>query len=266
MNRLIILIVVSASIAAVVTADLEGSTGEPPHRLAFHPKPLPFDRAAASESVRPISEVIEEAENKLPPLDPKIAESRWAEIDSWMKCAVSSSCSLGKEGEPREKHFALRDKILSAGEYFLAHSATSAQDVQRSYEAAGRLLSFPEEQVQLLAMRWILQLPRNPATVSLFRNELTDMVDPELAQWTLVELRRHMNTEQEPEALDLVEKFLFEGGIFASREVARSAAILLHEGNRERFNRWIASLPPASAKVRLLKEGIEALPKAKAGV
>ena len=94
---------------------------------------------------------------------------------------------------------------------------------KRAYAAATRLLGYPEEQVQGLALRWISQLPARESTLVDIKESLQDMVDPDLARLALLELRRHLGTPQEGAALDLVESLLFEGSIFASREIARSA-------------------------------------------
>jgi hypothetical protein len=55
---------------------------------------------------------------------------------------------------------------------------------------------------------------------------------------------------------DLVEDLLFEGSIFASREVARSMDLVVTETNRGRVEHWMSELPPRSAKIRLMKESL----------
>jgi len=255
MKRLIIVAFVSTSIAAVISADFADSAS--PRLLSESAIPA-ASRSTSSQVIRPISLLVSKpTEDTLPSLDQKQAEIRWAEIESWMSCAENLKCQIPHDRDPRDRHFMLREKILSSAQYFLDHAPTNPEQEARSYQAASRLLGFAEEQVQVLALKWIVSLPRAPGTVALLKDQLGDMVDPQLAQWTLIELRRHMSSEQEAEALDLVEGILFEGGIFASREVARSATILLHEGNRERFDRWVATLPPLSAKTRLLRESLD---------
>jgi len=253
MNRLIVVASASLAIAAVLAVDFETDAPTAPAIARTFPllRAGGIQRISYAATVTP-APAVEEA---LPEMDPREAARRWEKIDHWVGCAKKDSCHL-PDSNSREAHFYLRDQIVKEGQWFLEHSAGSPEQEKRSRDAASRLLAYPEEQVQGLALRWLQHLPPEPATIDLLESNLSDMVDPELARLAMQELSRHINTPDENRALDLVEKLLFEGSIFASREVARSANLVASNGNRGRVERWISELPPSSAKVRLLRESL----------
>jgi hypothetical protein len=255
MNRLMIIASASLAIAAVLAVDFETAAPTAPAISRAFPmlQANGIQRVSFAATVSRPAEP--EPEAQLPEMDPREAAKRWEKIDHWVGCAKKDNCKI-PDNNSREAHFYLRDQILKEGRWFLEHSAGSAEQEKRSRQAATRLLAYPEEQVQGLALRWLHHLPAEAATIGLIENNLSDMVDPELAHLAMQELSRHMGTAQENEALDLVEKLLFEGSIFASREVARSANLVANDGNRGRVERWLSELPPSSAKVRLLQQSL----------
>lgn len=252
MNRLLVVTSASLAIAAVLAVDFESPVSP---QIAHS---LPSLRAQGIQRISyaaTVNQNREEPEVRLPEMDPREAAQRWEKIDHWITCAKKENCRL-PESDSREAHFYLRDQLLKEGQWFLKHSAGSPEQEKRSHTAASLLLSYPEEQVQGLALRWLQLLPPDESTIDLLEKNLSDMVDPELARLSMMELSRHIGTTNENRALDLVEKLLFEGSIFASREVARSAFLVTSDSNRGRVERWISELPPSSAKVRLLKESL----------
>jgi hypothetical protein len=255
MNRLLILASASLAIAAVIAVDLESPAPTAPAIARAFPllQANGIQRVSFAATVQRPAESAPEI--KLPEMDPREAATRWEKIDRWVACAKKDNCKI-PESNSREAHFYLRDQILKEGRWFLEHSAGNAEQEKRSREAATRLLAYPEEQVQGLALRWLQHLSVDAATIDLIEDNLSDMVDPELAHLAMQELSRHMGSNQENQALDLVEKLLFEGSIFASREVARSANLVANESNRGRVERWLSELPPSSAKVRLLQQSL----------
>lgn len=254
MNRLLIVASASLAIAAVLAVDIETAAPKAPALS----RAFPVLQANGIQRISFAATVTQPApapEEELPEMDPREAARRWDKIDHWVGCAKKDNCRI-PDSNSRESHFYLRDQILKEGRWFLEHSAGSAEQEKRSRQAATRLLAYPEEQVQGLALRWLQHLPADPATIDLIEDNLSDMVDPELARLAMQELSRHMGAAQENQALDLVEKLLFEGSIFASREVARSANLVANDGNRGRVERWLSELPPSSAKVRLLQQSL----------
>lgn len=255
MNRLLIAASASLAIVAVLAVDLEETTAPAAPSIA---RAFPALRANGIQRVSFAATVNQPPavqEEVLPEMDPREAARRWDKIDHWVACAKKDNCQI-PDTNSREAHFFLRDQILKEGRWFLEHGAGSPEQEKKSRQAARRLLSYPEEQVQGLALRWLQHLPADPANIELLEENLIDMVDPDLARLAMQELARHMGTAQENQALDLVEKLLFEGSIFASREVARSANLVANDHNRGRVERWISELPPSSAKVRLLQESL----------
>jgi hypothetical protein len=253
MNRLIVVASASLAIAAVLAVDFDTAAPTAPAIT----RAFPSLRTGGIQRVSYAATVAPQAapEEALPEMDPREAIQHWEKIDHWIGCANGSSCRL-PEGDSREAHFYLRDRIVKEAQWFLERSAGSPEQEKRSRSAASRLLAYPEEQVQGLALRWLQHLPVEPSTIDLLEANLSDMVDPELARLAMQELSRHINTPEEGRALDLVEKLLFEGSIFASREVARSANLVTSHDNRGRVERWVSELPPKSAKVRLLRESL----------
>ncbi len=196
--------------------------------------------------------VVPQEKLQLPTMDPKEAELRWQRLQGWLNCP-ETDCLL-PNSDPREKQFVLRKKILEESQWFLEHGAAPEQE-KMAYRAATTLLAYPEEQVQIQGLQWLQQLPVKPETLERLQ-DLKNVVDPKLAQLMIVEMQRHMQTEEESKALDLVEEILFRGSVYASREVARSAGFLLYDGNRHRLEGWARELPSTSAKSRLLEESL----------
>lgn len=252
MNRLLIAASASLAIAAVLAADLETPAPAVSRALPLL-QASGIHRVSFSATVNP--HATPATEEELPEMDPREAARRWEKIDQWIDCAKKENCKIPNSNS-REAHFFLRDQIMKEARWFLEHGAGSAEQERKSRQAATRLLAYPEEQVQGVALRWLQQLPLDPTSIDLIERNLIDMVDPELARLAMQELSRHMSTAQESLALDLVEKLLFEGSIFASREVARSANLVATDFNRGRIERWLSELPPGSAKVRLLQKSL----------
>lgn len=190
--------------------------------------------------------------------DPAEAARRWDVIERGMACAKPQARCKLPEADSRARHFAIRDGLLSQAEWFKSQRPRSAAEEKQSYQAASRLLAFPDETVQGAALEWILTLPPQSKTIRALSNNLDLMVDPELVRLSLLEVKRHLGGEGEGAALSFVEHLVLEGGVFASREAARLAPSLLTPHNEERIRGWLAELPPESAKARLLREGLEA--------
>lgn len=255
MNRLLIVASASLAIAAVLAVDLEGPAPVAPAVSWAFPmlQANGIQRVSFAATVsRPATPAPAE---ELPEMDFREAARRWEKIDHWVDCAKKDICKI-PDSNSRESHFYLRDQIVKEARWFLAYGAGTPEQERRSRQAAARLLAYPEEQVQGVALRWLQHLPPQAETIGLLEDHLIDMVDPELAHLAMQELSRHMGTAQENQALDFVEKLLFEGSIFASREVARSANLVATDSNRGRIERWLSELPPGSAKVRLLRESL----------
>ena len=227
-----------------------------PPRLpkAFAPSP----RVSLNAALPKIAFAAAEVKDERPVMDVAQAAARWKKIEALMKCAKEEACKL-PETDSRSRSFAVRDGLLEAGQWFLEHKPAGAAEEKKAFRAASQLISFPDEAVQGLALEWILSLPVRADSVGLLAKELELMVDPEFVRLSFLELKRHLGTPQEEAALSLVGKVLLEGGIFASREAARLAPTLVHEGNEERFRGWLGELPPDSAKARILREGLAAV-------
>jgi hypothetical protein len=253
MNRLAVIVPTSFVLAAAVLWD------PPPQPLLADPAPSELAESApeaAKPDIRLASYSVKVGEERprLPPMGEAEASARWDRMQGWMRCAQGARCQL-PENDPREAHFTVRDALLKEGEWFLEHSSAPEQE-KHSRNAAFLLLEFPDEEVQSMAIKWILTLPPDVASLSKIRENLINMVDPELARLTMMELSRHRGLPSEREMTDLVEDLLFEGSIFASREVARSVDLVVTEANRGRVERWMSELPPKSAKIRLMKESL----------
>lgn len=190
--------------------------------------------------------------------DPAEAARRWTVIEKGMRCASDTADCALPETDSRAKQFAVRDGLLEQARWFQSQQPRNAAEEKQSYQAAARLLSFPDEAVQGAALEWILSLPPQVKTMGAIRKNMNDMVDPELVRLTMLEAKRHLGGEGEEAALSFVEELVLEGGIFASREAARLAPTLVTARTEERVRGWLAQLPPASAKARLLREGLEA--------
>lgn len=245
---------VSARHHAPAPAQLPDAYVPPQLPKAYQPAP----RLSLSAALPKIAFAAAEVKDERPAMDAKEAASRWRKIEALMKCAKDEACKL-PDTDSRARSFAVRDGLLEQGQWFLEHKPVGAEQEQKAFKAAALLVSFPDEAVQGQGLEWLLSMPVRPESVGLLKKELSLMVDPELVRLSFLELKRHLGTEQEEAALALVGQVLLQGGIFASREAARLAPTLVHEGNEERFRAWLAELPPDSAKARILREGLNAV-------
>jgi len=215
-------------------------------------KPAPRPRFAKVESS------IQLAAAPAASFDPAEAARRWGRIEKALRCASGAAACKLPESDSRAAHFALRDGLVEQVRWFQTQTPRTPSEQKQSFDAATRLLSYPDEAVQGAALEWILSLPVQDSTIPNLRQNLDLMVDPELVRLSLLEVKRHLGTDGEGEALDFVGHLLLEGGVFASREAARLAPSLLTPQNEARMRGWLAELPSDSAKARLLREGLEA--------
>jgi hypothetical protein len=235
----------SPGASVIVGASDSVHVARPVLRKAFPAAPAPVIRLASAAP--------EETS-----FDPEEAARRWDVIEKGMACAKPAArCGL-PDTDSRARHFAIRDGLLEQARWFQEQRPRNAAEEKQSYQAASRLLSFPDEAVQGAALEWILSLPPQAKTMRSLKNNLDLMVDPELARLAVLEAKRHLGGEGEDEALAFVGRLVLEGGVFASREAARLAPTLLTPSTEERLRGWLAELPPQSAKARLLREGLEA--------
>jgi hypothetical protein len=214
-----------------------------------------FQKVSATDSVY-VHGLDNKAKAKRLPMDRKEAAKRWDAISKLVACSYGAACSyVLPDAQARDSFFAARDGIVKQIEWFL-HREPSKEDLGRSIKAAQGLLSFQDEQVQESAMKWILSMPSNPDTLRMIQEDLRDAIDPDLVGLLVLELRRQMDLGHENAVLEFVESMLFEGSIMASREMARSAPILITEANRHRFERWAGQLPINALKTQLLREAL----------
>ncbi|MCO5143831.1 MAG: hypothetical protein M9962_12140 [Oligoflexia bacterium] len=235
------------------------------HYEELKTKKLPFlqttTRDAANDNNKEVHFFTSETQTarvqKKNPLDNKDAAKHWNRIRAGSACFSHGVCPKGlPDSDPMERSIFARDMILTEIDWFLDKQATSKQQISRVTLTGQKLLRLDDEQIQIKSLDLLRDYPVNGKTVEILSEIAPDFVDPALVRKTILEFSRHTDARSREIAMNTVERLIFEGGIYASREAAKSATLLYSPETASRFEDWIRRMPSTSAKQKLLIESL----------